>query len=271
MGPTTHFEELALPALSEILEQPDTLLTARDATSITSAYNSFIDEARAMTDVEALVLLHDDVVLRDRNFAPRVRRVLRDPTVGVIGVVGGSGLCDMSFWDARTTKGRVWDGSRFLDFGPPRGDVDVVDGLLMVLSPAAIDAVRFDETTFDGFHGYDADYCLSCRQRELRVVVEPFVLYHQSTGSMSSASYSGAEAAFEHKWAGTLSRPSPVARLLPGRVRGSEFWRIAADLGLAVRSEFDQARERAGVQVPGAPPAERCPAPSIPLRPMAPT
>ena len=97
--------------------------------------------------MEALVLLHDDVILHDRNFAPRVRRVLRDPTVGVIGVVGASGLCNMSFWDGRTTKGRVWDGTRFLDFGPPRGEVDVVDGLLMVLSPAALDTVRFDETT----------------------------------------------------------------------------------------------------------------------------
>ncbi len=248
VGPTAHFEELALPALSAILEPSDTLLTARHATSITSAYNSFIDEAGAMSDVEALVLLHDDVMIRDRNFAPRVRRLLKDPTVGVIGVVGGSGLRDMSFWEGRSTKGRVWDGARFLDFGPPRGDVDVVDGLLMVLSPAAIDTVRFDETTFDGFHGYDADYCLSCRQRELRVVVEPFVLYHRSTGSMSSPSYSDAEAAFKRKWAGTLSRPSPWPRLVPGRVRRSEPWRIAVDLGSAVRSDLGQAQRRAGVE-----------------------
>ncbi len=260
MGPTAHFEELALPALSEILEQSDTLLTARDATSITSAYNSFIDEAHAMSDVEALVLLHDDVIIRDRNFAPRVRRVLKDPTVGVIGVVGGSGLCDMSFWEARTTKGRVWDGSRFLDFGPPRGDVDVVDGLLMVLSPAAIDTVRFDETTFDGFHGYDADYCLSCRQRELRVVVEPFVLYHRSTGSMSSPSYSGAEAAFERKWAGTLSRPSPWQDYCRAGSGGSELWRIAVDLGSAVRSDLEQARKQGRGPI-SARPAEGLPPP----------
>ena len=196
VGPTTHFEELALPALSRVLGPQDTVLTARDATSITSAYNGFIDEAGAMTDVEALVLLHDDVVLLDRNFVPRVRRVLRDPTVGVVGVVGASGLCSMSFWEGRTTKGRVWDGTRSLDFGPPRGDVDVVDGLLMVLSPVALETVRFDETTFDGFHGYDADYCLSCRRAGLRVVVEPFVLYHKSTGNMASSAHSVAEAPF---------------------------------------------------------------------------
>ncbi len=59
----------------------------------------------------------------------------------------------MSFWDGRTTKGRIWDGTRFLDFGTPRGDADVVDGLLMVLSPAALDTVRFDETTFAGSTG----------------------------------------------------------------------------------------------------------------------
>ena len=244
VGPTTHFEELALPALSRVLGPQDTLLTARDATSITSAYNGFIDEAGAMNDVEALVLLHDDVVLLDRNFAPRVRRVLRDPTVGVVGVVGASGLCSMSFWEGRTTKGRVWDGTRSLDFGPPRGDVDVVDGLLMVLSPAALEAVRFDEITFDGFHGYDADYCLSCRQAGLRVVVEPFVLYHKSTGQMASSAHSVAEAAFADKWAGSLSRPSPLAKLLPDNARRSELRRTTRDARLIVERELDQAQRK---------------------------
>jgi SAM-dependent methyltransferase len=252
VGPTTHFEELARPALSRVLGPQDTVLTARDSTSITSAYNGFIDEAGAMTDVEALVLLHDDVVLLDRNFAPRVRRVLRDPTVGVVGIVGASGLCSMSFWEGRTTKGRVWDGSRFLDFGPPRGDVDVVDGLLMVLSPAALETVRFDETTFDGFHGYDADYCLSCRQAGLRVVVEPFVLYHKSTGNMASPAHAAAEAAFVGKWAGSLSRPSPLARLLPDNARRSELRRTTREARLTVEKELDQAQRKAEAKLQGA-------------------
>ncbi len=249
VGPTTHFEEVALPAVSTILEPTDRLLTVRDAKSISSAYNSLIDEARAMTGVEALVLFHDDVALHDRNFAPRVRRVLRDPTVGVIGVVGASGLCDMSFWEARTAKGRVWDGARFLDFGPPRGDVDVVDGLLMVLSPAALDTVRFDETTFTRFHGYDVDYCLSCRKAGFRVVVEPFVLYHQSTGNMSSGSYTAAQSAFKQKWGEALSRPSPLATLFSDPVRRSEVRATTVNFNLAVRRGLDQARTIAGASV----------------------
>jgi SAM-dependent methyltransferase len=246
LAPTRHFDELALPAVSAILEPPDRVLTVRDAKSITSAYNTLIDQARALADLEALVLFHEDVVLHDRNFAPRVRRVLRDPTVGVIGVVGASRLCNMSFWDGRTTKGRAWDGTRFLDFGPPRGDVDVVDGLLMVLSPAALDSVRFDDTTFTGFHGYDVDYCLSCRKAGLRVVVEPFSLYHRSTGNMSSSSYTDAQAAFTRKWGRVLSRPSPLVTLLPDRARRSEVRGTTADFRLAVRRGLDQARTRAG-------------------------
>jgi SAM-dependent methyltransferase len=246
IGPTTHFEEVALPALSAILEPQDRLLTVRDARSITSAYNSLIDEASAITDVEALVLLHDDVALHDRNFAPRVRRTLRDPTVGVIGVVGGSGLSDMSFWDGRTTKGRVWDGARFLDFGPPRGDVDVVDGLLMVLSPAALETVRFDETMFTDFHGYDIDYCLSCRKAGLRVVVEPFVLYHQSTGTISSGSYTASQVAFKQKWGEALTRPSPLARVFSDPVRRSELKSTTAEFRLAARHGLELARTMAG-------------------------
>jgi SAM-dependent methyltransferase len=246
IGPTTRFEELALPALSAVLEPADRLLTVRGAHSITTAYNTLIDEARALPDVEALVLLHDDVILHDRNFAPRVRRVLRDPTVGVVGVVGASDLCNMSFWDGRTTKGRVWDAARFLDFGPRRGDADAVDGLLMVLSPAALTTVRFDETTFTGFHGYDVDYCLSCREAGLRVIVEPFVLYHLSTGDMSSGSYAAAQAAFMQKWGGKLSRPSPLTRLLRDPVRRSEVRATAAEANSALRRALDQAR--VGVQ-----------------------
>ena len=152
----------------------------------------------------------------------------------MVGVVGASGLCNMSFWDGRTTKGRCWDGARFLDFGPPAGDVDAVDGLLMVLSPAALETVRFDETTFTGFHGYDVDYCLACRAAGLRVVVEPFVLYHRSTGDMSSGSYAAAEAAFGRKWGAALSRPSALTRLLPDPVRRSEVRNKTAGLRSAL-------------------------------------
>ena len=249
VGPTSHFEELALPAVSATLEPTDRLLTVRNAESITSAYNTLIDDTRTLTDVEALVLLHDDVVLHDRNFAARVRRVLRDPTIGVIGVVGGSGLCNMSFWDAKTSKGRVWDGTRFLDFGPPRGDVDVVDGLLMVLSPAALSTIRFDETTFSGFHGYDVDYCLSCRQAGLRVVVEPFVVYHQSTGNMSANSYTAAQTAFEQKWRAHLSQPSPLVRLWPDADRRSEVRARIEKVGLTVRRGLEQGRRSSGTSV----------------------
>ena len=110
------------------------VLTARDATSITSAYNGFIDEAGAMTDVEVLVLLHDDVGARDWNIFCAPFLLCAPGTPGSDGGGGRRGrgkramqyvLLGGSDYE-RESLGRIW----FLDFGPPRGDVDVVDGLL---------------------------------------------------------------------------------------------------------------------------------------------
>lgn len=242
MGPQRHYAELALPSLRSVVGPEDRVLTVREARSIASAYNTLIDEAATMSGVEALVLLHDDVVIQDRNFTARVRRVLRDPTVGVIGVAGASGLSDMRFWHGRTRVGRVYHGMGLVDFGTLRGDVDVVDGLLMVLSPAALKAVRFDESTFTGFHGYDVDYCLSCRSAGLRVVVEPLAIYHKSVGDSSSSSYATAETQFRRKWAEALSRP-------PLRVRVPRLEAVQRQLqGLvsAFRPGIDESRHVVG-------------------------
>jgi 2-polyprenyl-3-methyl-5-hydroxy-6-metoxy-1,4-benzoquinol methylase len=195
-----------------------------------------------MSGLEALVLLRDDVVIQDRNFAARIRRVLRDPAVGVIGVVGATGLNDMWFWHGQTRVGRILHETRLVDFGTLRGDVDVVDGLLMVLSPAALKAVRFDESTFTGLHGYDADYCLSCRSAGLRVVVEPLVVYHKSAGDTSPHSDATAELQFKRKWARVLSRPPLRVRLPQLEATQSRLENLLS----AFRPGLDESRHMVG-------------------------
>jgi SAM-dependent methyltransferase len=110
----------------------------------------------------------------------------------------------------------------------------VVDGLLMVLSPAAMKSVRFDEETFDGFDGYDADYCLSSREAGLRVVVEHFDLYHKSIGQTSSEPYRRAQALFQRKWGSTLSRPLLRVRSPKAAIAQRELGRMSDALSPAV-------------------------------------
>ena len=49
------------------------------------------------------------------------------------------------------------------------GEVDAVDGFLLVLSPWAVRNVRFDESLATG-HGFDVDYCLQVREAGRKVV-----------------------------------------------------------------------------------------------------
>ncbi len=54
------------------------------STCLAAAYNSLIERALSLPEpTEALVLLHDNVLIHDRNFIARVVRLLRDPHVAV--------------------------------------------------------------------------------------------------------------------------------------------------------------------------------------------
>ena len=77
----------------------------------------------------------------------------------------------------------------------------MLDGLCLVLSPWAIQHLRFDESAFDGFHGYDSDICLQARAAGRRVRVTDLPLMHHTHGGYGdAAAYARASAAFAAKW-----------------------------------------------------------------------
>ena len=57
------------------------------------------------------------------------------------------------------------------------GDVDTVDGFLLVLSPWVVQNVRFDES-LGQLHGYDFDFCLQVRAQGRKVVTADFRAIH---------------------------------------------------------------------------------------------
>jgi 2-polyprenyl-3-methyl-5-hydroxy-6-metoxy-1,4-benzoquinol methylase len=77
----------------------------------------------------------------------------------------------------------------------------MIDGLIMVLSPRAVQQLRFDEQTFTGFHGYDADICFQARRAGMRVVVDDLeVIHHTKGGYGDPAAFLAADRAFRAKW-----------------------------------------------------------------------
>jgi SAM-dependent methyltransferase len=204
VGDQDTFLRVAAPSIARVAEPDSPLADSTDNTSIFTAYNEVLDAFAGRDGLEALVLMHEDVEIRDPDFLAKVRAALADPEVAVLGVIGARGVRSLAWWEG-DARGRCDETRGLVDHGGGCHDVDVVDGLLLVLSPWAVRTLRFDEGRFDGFHGYDADLCLQARCAGKRVrVVDVDVRHHTKGGLGDVASYQRSDAAFVAKWAGFL-------------------------------------------------------------------
>jgi glycosyltransferase involved in cell wall biosynthesis len=213
------FAQCALPGLQRVLEPDSVLAESTDARSMCSAYNEVLDAFAGRDDLEALVLLHEDLEIRDPDFAAKVRaRLAADPDVAVLGVVGARDVKTLQWWRGEGV-GRVEETRGAIDFGGGHHDADAVDGMLLVLSPWAVRELRFDEASYDHFHGYDADLCFQARAAGRRVVVEDLDVFHHTKGGVGDeAAFRRAEATFARKWFGDAAvqvEPPLVSVLIP--------------------------------------------------------
>jgi hypothetical protein len=189
IGSDERFARLAEPGIFRAAGPDPVVLKRREQESIFAAYNSILDEARGLPNLEALVLLHDDNELQDPGLEGKLRELFSDPSIGVAGAIGASHVTSLAWWEAER-HGRVsWnglpgEGPRIDDFGADTVDVDCVDGFLLVLSPWVVRHLRFDDQTFHGFYGYAADFSFSVRRAGKRVVVSDFPLHHHDRAQM---------------------------------------------------------------------------------------
>jgi SAM-dependent methyltransferase len=220
-----RFEEFTLPSLERVLDPVDVVLSSTgDTRGIAAVYNDFVRQARSTRDCEALVLLHDDVEIVDANFRAKILAAVGEDGVGVVGAVGGADLRSVAWWEARRTAGRVFETRKPIELGPPRADVDVVDGLLLAISPRAFEVLMFDEQACPRFHGYDVDYCLQARAAGLRVTVRPIGILHRTKGGYGdTTAFDEAADALAAKWSTFIRPATPLqkARGIPRRVRVS--------------------------------------------------
>lgn len=97
-------------------------------------------------------------------------------------------------------------------FGAPRravGNIQALDGVFIAMRRPVLDRVRFDEVTFDGFHLYDLDFCLSAYKSGLKLgVANDINLLRHSTGSWNQQWHEHS-VRFCRKWAAHLAPPNP--------------------------------------------------------------
>jgi Glycosyltransferase like family len=141
------------------------------------------------------VLLHQDVELVDEDFAERTRQALADPDVAIVGCAGAIGVRSIAWWQGALT----WAGltHRYQEYGggdfpaiswrpetvpayAETGEVDSIDGFVMVLSPWAVRNLRFDES-LGKLHGYDFDICMQAKAAGRKVATADFrAIHHHS-------------------------------------------------------------------------------------------
>jgi hypothetical protein len=182
----------AEPGIRRVAEPGAPVLARPAAGSISESYNALLDEAAALEDLEALVLVHQDAELVDPDFLAIVRRALADPEVGLVGCVGAVGVRSIAWWEGSVTLANF--ANRYDDSGggdlpafswdpddsPPYtqlGDVETIDGFVIVFAPWTVRNIRFDES-LSRFHGYDLDLCLQVREAGRTVVTADFRAIH---------------------------------------------------------------------------------------------
>lgn len=228
------FARCAAPGIARAAEPDSVVLELRSPGSIFAAYNALLDRARALEGLEALVLLHQDTEIVGTGFCAEVRRVLADPEVALAGCVGALDVRSIAYWEGSTITasflqryeedgggelpGFTWDWTQAPPYGR-LGDVDSLDGFLLVLSPWAVEHLRFDET-LGQFHGYDADLCLQAREAGRRIVTaNVHAIHHHALEPWSDPEdWVDAHVRMAEKWSGRM----------PGYGEGPGTWRERA-------------------------------------------
>jgi Glycosyltransferase like family len=172
------YERVALAGI-ELAAEPDSLILTKEGYgSIQRAYNEMLSEVGSVPNLEALVLLHEDLELTDNSLLPRVRRLLRDPRVGLIGALGGRNAQLHCWTEVKELYGTAMAPGIATRHSVGSSEVDGVDGSLLVVAPWAVRGLRFSERLAEHFHGYDVDFGLRVKAIGGIVICDDIPYFH---------------------------------------------------------------------------------------------
>lgn len=193
-------DKLARNVLPWVAKRGRPLMAVFGAPSMSAGCNRVLDAYDGM-GLDALILLHDDLKILDPEAEEKFLAAF-DDDVALVGVAGGKGRTSLYWWESEKV-GHQYTDSGLLDFGPRAGDVAILEGSIMVLTPWAIEHLRFDERYPDFRSGYD-DVCVTALEKGMRnVVVDVATAHHTTVGWKSpeiEAAFAQSEAIFREKW-----------------------------------------------------------------------
>jgi Glycosyltransferase like family len=250
------FRRFAEPGLRRAAEADSQAYKFAAVWPIGRTYNLILDAAAQREDLEALVLLDPYAEIDDQDFCHAVRRAMSDPDVAVAGCVGGKGVTSLAWWRGEAVISQVVHnyhdegGGKLPGFSWAQpasggGEVDCVDGLVLVLSPWAVHNLRFDESLIHGY-GFDMDFCLQARAAGRKVVVADLrMVDHRGIELIGNLGlWTEAHKQLAAKWDGRWPGAQADERLWKERARRAEAEREAARAFAVSRELAADARER---------------------------
>lgn len=215
------YERFALPGI-RLAAEPDSEIVARpnEGQTLSQGYNAILDELADREDIEAVVLLHHDLEIRNPDFVEVVRRCLEDPEVAIIGAAGAPRVRGLDWWEPGPVIGDFewsYEGNgggtvakdSWTNFIEVTGvhPVEAVDGMILVLSAWAVRNLRFDERIDPSAHGYDIDICFQAAEAGRQVVVAGLGVthHHELEVMMSYEDWIEAHIRIAEKWEGRLA------------------------------------------------------------------
>jgi Glycosyltransferase like family len=245
------YSEAAEKGFDLVAESDSVVMANAAAGSLMRSYNLIIKRVAEMDDVEALVLCHQDAELTSPDFCSIIRETLKqDPDIGVIGCVGALDVRNIAWWEGSVTWGSFThrykeygggqiDAFTFTDDNHPGyariGEVDTLDGFILILAPWTIQNLRFDES-LGQLHGYDYDFCLQVREAGKKVMTADFKAVHHHSLDLITDEFVWIEAhkRVAEKW---LGRMPPAG--LPNWGAADFDWK-----GRALQAEAEAGAER---------------------------
>ena len=214
------YARCAQPGIRRVAEADSEIRVLPSPGSIFQSYNALLDEFAGRDGLEALVLVHQDAEIMTDGFCALIRQTLSEPEVGLVGCVGAVGVRSIAWWEASVTlasfinryeehgggdlRSFSYDWSRAPAYART-GEVETLDGFVLVLSPWVVRNIRFDET-LSRFHGYDLDYCLQVRAAGRKVVTADFRAVHHRPLEMvpDPGEWIEAHVRTAEKWSGRM-------------------------------------------------------------------
>lgn len=175
--------------------------------SIFSAYNEGVHRAKG----DMLCFMHEDILYHTKGWGIKVAEYFAQyPKAGLIGVAGTHYLSSIpsGWWDAELNSGNIMQGyvvdgcyqtrmDNWSQFKTNPTQVVAVDGVWMCMLRSIFDEVKWDNTTFDGFHGYDIDMSLQIWKASYEVhIVWDVLIEHKSPGVVDVSFYDS----YKHLW-----------------------------------------------------------------------